>query len=102
MSVKFITNELALADPDFRNDLIENFETTEKSINKIIDLLSSDDTSNFVDKKELEDKLKDLKKEIKDNDKNLKERINRILLGTDVESIELVVTRVLKEKGVIN
>ena len=30
----------------------------------------------------------------------LKERINRILLGTDVESIELVVNRILNEKGV--
>lgn len=101
--IKLVTDNLTTAlDENNRKQLVGNFATTETIINEIIDWLNSDDTSEFVNKKDLEDKLKDLNKQmIKDNEA-LKERINRILLGTDVESIELVVTRLLKEKGVID
>jgi uncharacterized membrane protein YheB (UPF0754 family) len=101
--VKLVTDDLTTAlDENNRKQLVGNFTTTEDVLNKIIDWLNSDDTSEFVNKKDLEDKLKDLNKQIIKNNKALKERINRILLGTDVESIELVVTRLLKEKGVID
>jgi uncharacterized membrane protein YheB (UPF0754 family) len=101
--IKLVTDDLTTAlDENNRKQLVGNFTTTEDVLNKIIDWLNSDDTSEFVNKKDLEDKLKDLNKQIIKNDKALKERINRILLGTDVESIELVVTRLLKEKGVID
>lgn len=33
MSVKLITNELALTDPDFRNDLIHDLEVIENELN---------------------------------------------------------------------
>ena len=33
MSVKLITNELALTDPDFRNDLIHDLEIIENELN---------------------------------------------------------------------
>lgn len=102
MSIKLITNELALTDPDFRNDLIDNFTTTQEAINKIINWLDSDDTSDFVSKEDLESMLQKLRDKINDDNKELKERINRILLGTDVESIEIVVTQILKQQGVIN
>ncbi|KAF0444211.1 hypothetical protein GBO92_01135 [Pediococcus pentosaceus] len=102
MSIKLITNELALTDPDFRNDLIDNFTTTQDAINKIINWLDSDDTSDFVSKEDLESMLQKLRDKINDDNKELKERINRILLGTDVESIEIVVTQILKQQGVIN
>lgn len=102
MSIKLITNELALADPDFRNDLIDNFTNTQEAINKIINWLDSDDTSDFVSKEDLESMLQKLRDKINDDNKELKERINRILLGTDVESIEIVVTQILKQRGVIN
>lgn len=98
MSVKLITNELALADPDFRNDLVDNFSEIEKEINK----LDLNENSDQITKKELDEKLDELKNDfIKDNEA-LKERINRILLGTDIESIDIVVNRILKEKGVID
>lgn len=102
MSIKLITNELALADPDFRDDLIDNFTNTQEAINKIINRLDSDDTSDFVRKEDLESMLQKLRDTIDDDNKELKERINRILLGTDVESIEIVVTQILKQRGVID
>ncbi|MDN4853720.1 hypothetical protein [Pediococcus pentosaceus] len=33
MSIKLITNELALTDPDFRNDLIQDLEIIENELN---------------------------------------------------------------------
>lgn len=102
MSIKLITNELALADPDFRDDLIDNFTNTQEAINKIINRLDSNDTSDFVRKEGLESMLQKLRDKIDDDNKELKERINRILLGTDVESIEIVVTQILKQRGVID
>ncbi|NVM33686.1 hypothetical protein HWI72_08735 [Pediococcus acidilactici] len=98
MSIKLIKNELALADPDFRNDLIDNFSEIEKEINNLDSMNSGDQ----ITKEELDEKLDELKNDfIKENEK-LKERINRILLGIDVESVEIVVNSILKEKGVID
>lgn len=98
MSIKLITNELALADPDFRNDLIGNFSEIEKEINNLDSINSGDQ----ITKKELNEKLDELKNDFMKDNKALKERINRILLGTDIESIDIVVNRILKEKGVID
>ena len=98
MSIKLITNELALADPDFRNDLIDNFAKIEKEINDLDSINSGDQ----ITKEELDEKLNELKNDFMQDNEALKERINRILLGTDVESIELVVNRILNEKGVNN
>lgn len=38
MSVKLITNELALTDPDFRNDLIHDLEVIENELNNPKDI----------------------------------------------------------------
>ncbi|ARW19870.1 hypothetical protein S100892_01297 [Pediococcus pentosaceus] len=98
MSTKLITNELALSDPDFRNDLVDNFTNIEKEINNL-DLMNSGDQ---ITKEELDEKLYELKNDFTTANEALKERINRILLGIDVESIEIVVNSILKEKGVID
>ncbi|WP_029257920.1 hypothetical protein BB06_04290 [Pediococcus pentosaceus CGMCC 7049] len=98
MSINLIKNKLALADPDFRNDLIDNFIKTEKEINNLDSINNGDQ----VTKEELDEKLDELKNDFIQDNEALKERINRILLGTDVESIELVVNSILKEKGVID
>lgn len=98
MSIKLITDELALSDPDFRNGLVDNFSEIEKEINNLDSINNGDQ----ITKEELDEKLDELKNDfIKENEK-LKERINRILLGIDVESIEIVVNSILKEKGVID
>lgn len=98
MSINLIKNELALADPDFRNGLVDNFTKIEKEINN----LDSTNNGGQVTKEELNEKLDELKNDFMQDNEALKERINRILLGTDVESIELVVNSILKEKGVSN
>lgn len=98
MSINLIKNELALADPDFRNGLVDNFTKIEKEINN----LDSTNNGGQVTKEELNEKLDELKNDFMQDNEALKERINRILLGTDIESIELVVNRILNEKGVSN
>ncbi len=93
MSIKLKTDNLSPGlGNDFRNDLVDNFSEIEKEINK----LDPDENSGQITKEEL-DKLKN--DFMKDNEA-LKERINRILLGVDVESIEIVVNRILNKKGV--
>ena len=105
MSIKLITNELALADPDFRNGLVDNFTKIEKEINNLDSINNGDQvTKEELDatKEEIYEKLDELKNDFMQDNEALKERINRILLGIDVESIELVVNRILNEKGVSN
>lgn len=93
MSIKLKTDNLSPGlGNDFRNDLVDNFSEIEKEINK----LDPDENSGQITKEELDELKSDF---MKDNEA-LKERINRILLGTDIESIELVVNRILNEKGV--
>lgn len=100
--IDLVTDDLRLGDRDERTDLVGNFKNTEEAINAIIGWIDSDDTSDFVSKEDLESMLKELRDMIRENNKDLKERINRILLGTDVESIEIVVTQILKQRGVID
>lgn len=99
MSIKLKTDNLSPGlGNNFRNDLVDNFSEIEKEINK----LDLNENGGQITKEELDEKLDELKNDfIKDNEA-LKERINRILLGTDIESIDIVVNRILKEKGVID
>lgn len=83
---------------DFRNDLVGNFSEIEKEINNLDSINNGDQ----VTKEELDEKLEELKNDFTKDNEALKERINRILLGIDVESIEIVVNSILKEKGVID
>lgn len=83
---------------DFRNDLVDNFSEIEKAINNLDSINSGDQ----VTKEELDEKLDELKNDFIQENEALKERINRILLGIDMESIEIVVNNILKEKGVID
>lgn len=97
MSIKLKTDNLSPGlGNDFRNDLVDNFSEIEKEINNLDSINSGDQ----VTKKELDEKLDKLKNDFMQDNEALKERINRILLGVDVESIELVVNRILNEKGV--
>lgn len=59
MSVKLITNELALSDPDFRNDLVNNFTIIDKFITEL---------SNFGEEtsEDTREKLEEFKKKIED------------------------------------
>lgn len=99
MGFKLKTDDLSPSlGNDFRNDLIDNFTNIEKEINN----LDSANSGDQITKEDLDKKLDELKNDFMEDNKELKERINRILLGTDVESIEIVVTQILKQRGVID
>lgn len=99
MSIKLKTDNLSPGlGNDFRNNLVDNFSEIEKEINK----LDSTNNGDQVSKEDLDKKLDKLKKDFMQDNEALKERINHILLGVDVESIELVVNRILNERGVNN
>lgn len=49
----------------------------------------------------LENSVDSLQKSITENNESMQNKINSILLGTDVPSVEIVVEQILKDKGVI-
>lgn len=99
MSIKLKTDNLSPGlGNNFRNDLVDNFSEIEKEINK----LDLNENGGQITKEELNKKIDKLKNDFMKDNEALKKRINRILLGTDIESIEIVVNRILKEKGVSN
>ncbi|MBF7115167.1 hypothetical protein ITQ90_06675 [Pediococcus pentosaceus] len=99
MSIKLKTDNLSPElGNNFRNDLVDNFSEIEKEING----LDSANSGDQITKEDLDKKLDKLKNDFMEDNEALKKRINRILLGTDIESIEIVVNRILKEKGVSN
>ncbi|MCM6793216.1 hypothetical protein [Pediococcus pentosaceus] len=99
MSIKLKTDNLSPElGNNFRNDLVDNFAKIEKEIND----LDSTNSGDQITKEDLDKKLDKLKNDFMEDNEALKKRINRILLGTDIESIEIVVNRILKEKGVSN
>lgn len=96
MTVSLITDELGTAlDKDFRQALISNFKAIELELNNIhTNITSLQTTDQTASPTVTQD---DLTKAVN----NLTSRINRIILGIDSDSIELVVTQILEEKGVI-
>lgn len=84
VAVKLHVNDLSNAlDRDFRRMLIENFAEI-KRVLATIDTDSDDGSPDLVTKMDA-----------------LNNKVNRIVLGTDHEALELVVTEILKKKGVI-
>jgi len=116
--VKLVTDEFsAELDSTFRKQLIDNFKIIEQALKdfdtkqtNFINSLSEINKTNSKAFSEVDNKLAtqanilggDLNVAIDNLNKQLTMRINRITLGTDDEAIELVVTEILKEKGVIN
>ncbi|MGV3337661.1 hypothetical protein [Latilactobacillus curvatus] len=83
-----ITDELSPAlDRKFRIQLIENF----KEVKKFIDAYSTDESSVAILTKDDLDKFS----------QELDEKVNRLILGTDENTVRIVVEKILKEKGVI-
>ncbi|RRG01273.1 MAG: hypothetical protein DUD34_12745 [Lactobacillus sp.] len=95
MTAQLATNELsAVNDESFRKVLISNFEILQQYLNKfdeLADEVNSDQSRRSAD---LNKKLTDMQQQIND-------RINRITMGTDEDTIRLVVTAILQEQGVI-
>lgn len=99
MTVKLYTGNLAIPlDREFRSQLIDNFTQIQDSLNEIsvnqaIILKKMDKLPNVAAINGLATSA---------DIKNLSTRINRIVLGTDNQMIEQVVTQILKDKGVID
>ena len=95
MTAQLATNELsAVNDESFRKVLISNFGIIQQYLNSFDELagkVNSDQSSQSTD---LNKKLTDMQQQIND-------KINRITLGTDEDTIRLVVTAILREQGVI-
>lgn len=118
MPVQLVTDQLSNElDEKFRSQLIGNFKIIEQTLNDLdikqtnfINDLSEINKANNTRFSEVDEKLAtqanilggDLNVAIDNLNKQLVARINRITLGTDDEAIRLVVTEILKEKGVIN
>lgn len=92
--------DVGLTDRYNRNRANENFRKIQKAFNDL-------QTGNESLRKQivlLDESQKNLDKRISDNQEAIadwSERVKHIVLGTDPETIELVVTKILEEKGLI-
>lgn len=100
VSIKLVTDDLQLGQRSFRTDLVSNFKIIETELNKFESFYSG--LPDYIKDGSSNDLEGDITKQISDTVKELNARINRIVLGTDNEMIELVVTQILKDKGVID
>ena len=95
MTAQLATNELsAVNDESFRKVLISDFEMLQQYLNRfdaLADEVNSDQSQQSTD----------LSKNIADMQQQINDKINRITLGTDEDTIRLVVTAILQEQGVI-
>lgn len=76
---------------EYRDHLNNNWKTIEDELNRLGNLAEADsEQAATVTPQELQNQIS-----------SLQQRINRIVLGTDQEAIQLVVTTILQEKGMI-
>lgn len=79
-------------DRNFRNTVNDNFAKIANTLNLIIDNINESATS---------DSSKESSYATKQDISDLTSRINRIVIGTDNDTIKLIVEQILQEKGVI-
>ncbi|RRG00888.1 MAG: hypothetical protein DUD34_13885 [Lactobacillus sp.] len=94
MADKLVSKNMPTDNRNLRNTLISNFEILQQYLNRfdeLADEVNSDQSRRSAD---LNKKLTDMQQQIND-------KINRITLGTDEDTIRLVVTAILQEQGVI-
>lgn len=93
-------DDIGLTDRTQYNKTVANFNQIQRTVNRNTDEIESEldskaNLNNFnTEIKRLDDKTDAL-------NENWKARLKRITLGTDEETIEDVVTKILIEKGVI-
>lgn len=76
---------------EYRDHLNNNWKTIEDELNRLGKLAEADGDQVTITPQELQNQIS-----------SLRQRINRIVLGTDQEAIQLVVTTILQEKGLID
>lgn len=93
-------DDIGLTDRVQYNKAVSNFNQIQRTFNNNMDEIKSelDSKANLNDFK---DEIKRLDDKTDALDKDWKARLKRVTLGTDEETIENIVTKILIEKGVI-
>lgn len=99
MAIKLIKDDLSIDNRNLRLDLISNFKIIEENLNQL--LADSSNATGLATKTDVVDAKNSSKDNTNKQIEKLAKRINRIVVGTDTETVEMVVTEILKEKGVI-
>lgn len=93
-------DDIGLTDRTQYNATVANFNQIQRIVNG-----NTDEINNELDSKanlnKFNDEIKRLDEKTDALDKDWKARLKRVTLGTDEETIEDVVTKILIEKGVI-
>ncbi|MGJ3734865.1 hypothetical protein ACLOB0_03560 [Lactiplantibacillus plantarum] len=92
MAIQLVTDQLSTElDDTFRTQLVGNFKAIEQALNDL-SIATGDNNTNQQSM---------LTKQLTDMQQQMNGKINRITLGTDEDTIRLVVTAILQEQGVI-
>ncbi|MCG0628291.1 hypothetical protein IMAU80174_02940 [Lactiplantibacillus plantarum] len=92
MAIQLVTDQLSTElDDTFRTQLVGDFKVIEKTLNDLSIAVGKDNTN----------QQSILTKQLTDMQQQINDKINRITLGTDEDTIRLVVTAILREQGVI-
>lgn len=93
-------DDIGLTDRVQYNKAVSNFNQIQRTVNNNTDEIKSelDSKANLND---FNDEIKRLDDKIDALNNDWKARLKRVTLGTDEETIENVVTKILIEKGVI-
>lgn len=93
-------DDIGLTDRVQYNTTVANFNEIQRTVNNNTDEIKSelDSKANLND---FNNEIKRLDEKTDALDKDWKTRLKRVTLGTDEETIEDVVTKILIEKGVI-
>lgn len=92
MAIQLVTDQLSnVLDDTLRSQLVGNFKVIEKELNDLSIAVSNDN----------DNQQSALTKQLTDMQQQMNDKINRITMGTDEDTICLVVTAILQEQGVI-
>lgn len=93
-------DDIGLTDRTQYNTTVANFNQIQRTFNNNTDEIKNE-LSSKANLNEFNNEIKRLDDKTDALDKDWKARLKRVTLGTDEETIENVVTKILIEKGVI-
>ncbi|WP_426290345.1 hypothetical protein [Lactiplantibacillus plantarum] len=94
MTDKLVSKNMPTDNRGLRDTLISNFEILQQYLNSFDEFAGKVNSDEESQNTGLDHKLTDMQQQMND-------KINRITLGTDEDTIRLVVTAILQEQGVI-
>ena len=93
-------DDIGLTDRVQYNKAVSNFNQIQRTFNNNTDEIKNE-LDNRANLNDFNNEIKRLNDKTDALDKDWKDRLRRVTLGTDEETIEDVVTKILIEKGVI-